>query len=116
MLLAHRGLAQTYDVAGVESDTCTATRIHPPEHSFLENTLPSMRAAFAAGADIVESDVHPTTDGHFAVFHDWTVDCRTEGRGVTREHTLAQLKTPTSATATRRTAARLTRFEAAASG
>ena len=45
-----------------------------------------------AGADIVEFDIHPTTDGHFAVFHDWTVDCRTEGRGVTREHTLAQLK------------------------
>jgi glycerophosphoryl diester phosphodiesterase len=91
-LLAHRGLAQTYDPTGVERDSCTATRIHPPEHPFLENTLPSMRAAFDAGADIVEFDIHPTTDGHFAVFHDWTVDCRTEGRGVTREHTLAQLK------------------------
>ena len=37
-----------------------------------------MRAAFAAGADIVELDIHPTTDGQFAVFHDWTLDCRTE--------------------------------------
>src|SRR5262245_16840649 len=87
-LLAHRGLAQTYDAAGLERDTCTATRMHPPEHAFLENTLPSMRAAFEAGADIVEFDIHPTTDGHFAVFHDWTLDCRTEGRGVTREHSL----------------------------
>ena len=60
--------------------------------TFLENTLPSMRAAFEAGADIVEFDIHPTTDGHFAVFHDWTVDCRTEGRGVTREHTLAAVE------------------------
>ena len=51
-----------------------------------------MRAAFDAGADIVEFDVHPTTDGHFAVFHDWTLDCRTDGKGVTREHTLAELK------------------------
>lgn len=92
VLLAHRGLAQTYDAAGIERDTCTAARIHPPEHPFLENTLPSMRAAFEAGADIVEFDIHPTTDGHFAVFHDWTLDCRTEGHGVTREHTLAQLK------------------------
>jgi glycerophosphoryl diester phosphodiesterase len=92
LLLAHRGLAQTYDADGLERDTCTATRIHPPEHAFLENTLPSMRAAFAAGADIVEFDVHPTTDGHFAVFHDWTLDCRTNGHGVTREHSLAQLK------------------------
>ena len=59
---------------------------------YLENTIASIEAAFAAGADIVEFDVHPTTDGHFAVFHDWTVDCRTEGHGVTREHTLAELK------------------------
>jgi glycerophosphoryl diester phosphodiesterase len=91
-LLAHRGLAQTFDVAGVENDTCTASRIYPPEHPYLENTLASMDAAFRAGADIVELDIHPTTDGQFAVFHDWTVDCRTDRKGVTREHTLADLK------------------------
>jgi glycerophosphoryl diester phosphodiesterase len=91
-LLAHRGLAQTFDLDGVTNDTCTATRIHAPTHPYLENTLASMEAAFRAGADIVEFDVHPTTDGHFAVFHDWTLDCRTDGKGVTREHSLAQLK------------------------
>jgi glycerophosphoryl diester phosphodiesterase len=92
MLLAHRGLAQTFDVAGVQADTCTASRIHPPEHSYLENTLASMAAAFAAGADMVELDIHPTADGQFAVFHDWTLDCRTDGKGVTREQALADLK------------------------
>src|SRR6478735_11280754 len=51
-----------------------------------------MHAAFAAGADIVELDVHPTTDGQFAVLHDWTVDCRTEGTGETRSHDMASLK------------------------
>jgi glycerophosphoryl diester phosphodiesterase len=91
-LLAHRGLAQTYAREGLTSDTCTAARIHPPEHPYLENTIASMQAAFAAGADIVEFDIHPTTDGHFAVFHDWTLDCRTNGSGVTRAHTLAELK------------------------
>lgn len=91
-LLAHRGLAQTFSHVGLKGDTCTATRIIAPEHPFLENTLDSMRAAFAAGADIVEFDVHRTTDGAFAVFHDWTVDCRTDGKGVTREQTLAALK------------------------
>lgn len=91
-LLAHRGLHQTFPSEGVESDTCTATRIRPPEHRFLENTLASMEAAFAAGAAVVELDVHPTTDGHFAVFHDWTLDCRTDGRGVTRAKALAELK------------------------
>jgi len=91
-LLAHRGLAQTYGTSGLTATTCTAARIHPPEHPFIENTLPSMRAAFAAGADIVELDIHPTTDGQFAVFHDWTLQCSTDGQGVTREHSLAELK------------------------
>jgi glycerophosphoryl diester phosphodiesterase len=91
-LISHRGVHQTFDREGLESDTCTAERIYPPTHDLLENTIPSMRAAFAAGADIVEIDVHPTTDGHFAVFHDWTIDCRTEGTGETRGHNLATLK------------------------
>jgi glycerophosphoryl diester phosphodiesterase len=91
-LVAHRGLAQTYHREDLDNETCTATRIYPPQHPYLENTIASMQAAFDAGADIVEFDVHPTTDGAFAVFHDWTVDCRTQGKGVTRTHTLGQLK------------------------
>lgn len=91
-LLAHRGVHHTFPPEGVTDATCTASRIHPPTHDFIENTLPSMRRAFELGADIVEIDVHPTADGEFAVFHDWTLDCRTDGTGVTREHTLAELK------------------------
>jgi glycerophosphoryl diester phosphodiesterase len=51
-----------------------------------------MRAAFNKGADMVEFDVQPTTDGQFAVFHDWTLNCRTNGAGVTRDHTMKELK------------------------
>ncbi|WP_421928749.1 glycerophosphodiester phosphodiesterase family protein [Neoaquamicrobium sediminum] len=92
-LIAHRGVHHTFDRTDLDSDTCTALRIHPPEHDLFENTIPSMQAAFAAGAEIVELDVHPTTDGQFAVMHDWTVDCRTEGTGETRSHDMAYLKT-----------------------
>ena len=92
-LIAHRGVHQTFNRAGLTSETCTAERIFPPEHEFIENTLPSMEAAFAAGADVVELDIHPTTDGKFAVMHDWTLDCRTDGSGVTRKHDMATLKT-----------------------
>lgn len=91
-LLAHRGLHQTFDRKGVGNDTCTAERIDRPAHEYLENTLPSMEAAFELGADWIEIDIHPTTDGRFAVFHDWTLDCRTDGSGVTREQDLAALK------------------------
>ena len=62
-LVAHRGLAQTYHREDLDNETCTATRIYPPQHPYLENTIASMQAAFDAGADIVEFDVHPTTDG-----------------------------------------------------
>lgn len=92
VLLAHRGLHQTFSREGLRGDTCTASRIFPPEHPFLENTIASMAEAFRLGADIVEFDIHPTTDGQFAVFHDWTLDCRTNGSGVTREHSLSELK------------------------
>jgi glycerophosphoryl diester phosphodiesterase len=92
VLLAHRGIAQQFDTANLTNDTCTASRMLPPAHGYLENTIASMQASFDAGAAIVEFDVHPTTDGQFAIFHDWTLDCRTDGHGVTREHTMAELK------------------------
>ena len=91
-IIAHRGVHQTYSRENLDNDTCTAERIDTPRHGLLENTIPSMQAAFASGADIVELDVHPTTDGQFAVMHDWTVDCRTDGSGETRAHSMDQLR------------------------
>lgn len=91
-LLAHRGVAQRFDTMGLTAETCTASRMIPSGHGFIENTIPSMRAAFDAGADIVELDVQPTTDGQFAVFHDWTLDCRTDGKGRTRDHDMEALR------------------------
>ncbi len=92
-ILAHRGLHQTFDPTGVENDSCTANRIDQPRHNHMENTLPSIAAAVNMGADIIEFDIHPTTDGEFMVFHDWTLDCRTNGSGVTRKHDSTYLKT-----------------------
>ncbi|WP_394137878.1 glycerophosphodiester phosphodiesterase family protein [Cytobacillus oceanisediminis] len=92
LLLAHRGMAQTFHMEGITGDTCTAERMYEPEHPFIENTIPSMEAAFEGGADVIELDIQPTKDGQFAVFHDWTLECRTDGQGVTREHTMEELK------------------------
>lgn len=47
--------------------------VHHPTHSFIENTLPSIAAAFRTSADIIEIDIHPARDGAFAVFNDWTL-------------------------------------------
>jgi glycerophosphoryl diester phosphodiesterase len=92
-LIAHRGTGQTFSREGLTGETCTAAQMLPPGHEFLENTIAGFDAAFAAGADIVEFDVQPTTDGSFVVFHDWTLDCRTNGSGETRNRSLAELKT-----------------------
>lgn len=92
VVLAHRGVYQNYDKNGLGRDDCTATRIFQPTHEFIENTIPSMRAAIEAGAGMIEIDIHPTTDGEFAVFHDWTIDCRTEAQGVTREQSWQTLR------------------------
>lgn len=49
LILAHRGVSQG---------------------NIIENTVASMQAAFASGADAVEMDVVKSTDGDFFVFHD----------------------------------------------
>jgi glycerophosphoryl diester phosphodiesterase len=51
-----------------------------------------MRAALEAGADMIELDVKLTTDGEFVVFHDATLECRTDGAGWTHKRDLAYLK------------------------
>lgn len=90
-VVAHRGLHQTFPREGLTGTTCTAERIFPPAHGFIENTVPSMLAALEAGAEVVEIDIAPTADGVLALFHDWTVDCRTEGTGELRTLTWAEL-------------------------
>jgi glycerophosphoryl diester phosphodiesterase len=92
-LIAHRGVYQAFDHRGLAKDTCTATRIEAPYHRYLENTLPSLHMAKALGAAMVELDFAPTKDGRLVVFHDWTLDCRTDGHGDTRDRTLAEIKT-----------------------
>jgi glycerophosphoryl diester phosphodiesterase len=76
----------------ITNQTNTAQRINKPEYPYLENTLPSMEAAFKVGADIVELDIQLTKDGKFAVFHDWTLEYRTNGKGVINDYTMAHLK------------------------
>jgi glycerophosphoryl diester phosphodiesterase len=92
-LIAHRGVYHLYDKrAAFGRDTCTARFINPPDHEVFENTVPSIQMAAGLGGDLVEIDVAPTKDGKMVLFHDWTVDCRTNGKGETRDLTLAELK------------------------
>jgi glycerophosphoryl diester phosphodiesterase len=57
-----------------------------------ENTFVSFERALELGADWIELDVHLTRDGALAVIHDELVDRTTDGHGLVKDHTLAELK------------------------
>ena len=58
-----------------------------------ENTLLAFRGALELGYTHIETDVHLTRDGHIVCFHDATLERTTNGTGLLREHTLAELRT-----------------------
>lgn len=92
LFLAHRGLAQTFDISKVKWDTNTAAIIYKPEHEFIENTLSSIQASFDNGADVVELDIRVSKDKQLVVFHDSHVDYRTEKKGKVSDFTLKELQ------------------------
>ena len=57
-----------------------------------ENTMRSFRAAIAAGCDLIECDVHLSSDGRLVVIHDHTLERTTNGTGLVRDHTAAELR------------------------
>lgn len=91
ILVAQGGIAQSYDETAAGAD-CTAARIRPTDHNFIENTVFSMQNAVRFGADAIELDVRPTRDGRMVVFRDAALECRTDGTGLVQDRTLAELK------------------------
>ena len=57
-----------------------------------ENTLEAFELAIRQGADGIELDVHTSADGELIVMHDENVDRVTDGTGLIKDMTLAQLK------------------------
>lgn len=69
-LAAHRGYSEVYP----------------------ENTLLAMRKALELDIDMVEMDLHMTADGEVILMHDHTVDRTTNGTGLIREKTFAEMR------------------------
>jgi glycerophosphoryl diester phosphodiesterase len=57
-----------------------------------ENTLAAFRNALTYPIDAIELDVHMSRDGYAVVFHDYTVDKRTNGSGNMRDLDFAYLR------------------------
>ena len=54
--------------------------------------MEAFELAIRQGADGIELDVHTSADGELIVMHDETVDRVTDGSGLIKDMTLAQLK------------------------
>src|SRR3989338_7242597 len=91
-LVAHRGLHQIYNLGSFSRVKCKADRIEDAGHSFIENTLSSIRAAFDMGASVVEIDIRRTQDQQLVLFHDENLGCKTDGNGRVRDRTLQEIK------------------------
>lgn len=54
--------------------------------------MSSFQKAFELQADLIELDVQLTKDGEVVVFHDFSVERTTDGKGLLRDYTLSELK------------------------
>lgn len=59
---------------------------------FPENTLDAFKYSAQMGVDVLELDVHSTSDGVLVVMHDATLDRTTDGAGRVSQMTLAEIK------------------------
>ncbi len=57
-----------------------------------ENTLEAFQKSADMGVDILEMDIRMTKDGHLVVIHDKTIDRTTNGSGLVKEMTLAEIQ------------------------
>jgi glycerophosphoryl diester phosphodiesterase len=62
------------------------------EHLFPSNTMVAMEGAMALAVDVLEMDIHATSDGVLVLIHDDTVDRTTDGTGAVKEMTFAELR------------------------
>ena len=57
-----------------------------------ENSLESLKNAIRFGADIIETDVRMTKDGHIVIMHDYAVNRTTNGSGYIGDLTLDEIR------------------------
>src|SRR5438477_8468582 len=57
-----------------------------------ENTIASFASALEIGAAIVEFDVHLSRDGEVMIIHDPRVDRTTDGHGIVKQMSLAEIR------------------------
>ena len=62
------------------------------EHLHPSNTMMAFQHAVDLGVDVLEMDIHSTSDGALVTIHDETVDRTTDGSGLVSALTLDEIK------------------------
>lgn len=62
------------------------------DYLYPSNTLYAFEQSAQMGVDVLELDVHASIDGYLVVIHDDTLDRTTNGTGLVKEKTLAELQ------------------------
>ncbi len=80
-LVAYRGGGSQIDYEKLAASDCSATSLKRSGLHSVENTLEAVAASEAAGADVIHLNIQRTNDDQLVVFHDWKLDCATNGTG-----------------------------------
>lgn len=78
-------LAQRYEAA-IETGRPLVGGHRGNPDEFPENTLASFRSAVELGVDLIECDVHMSSDGRLVVIHDHSLERTTNGSGLVMQH------------------------------
>lgn len=89
LISAHKGLHNRYPT---QQGNCPSLSLINDGHQFSENSMDSIIGAFDSGADLVEIDLRLTKDNQIIIFHDESLDCKTQLKGLVKDYTLEQLK------------------------
>lgn len=66
---------------------------------FRENTMEAFRSAAELGVDMIETDIHCSSDGELVLIHDHEADRTTDGKGLIREMSFARVRELNAGTA-----------------
>ena len=80
------------EIRNIQDDGYIFVAAHRADWKYApENSLQGLKNAIFFGADLIETDVRQTKDGHFIMMHDATVDRMTNGTGTISEMTLDEI-------------------------
>jgi len=86
------GFRSIPEVSTIENRDCKVIAHRGASGHAPENTMSAFRKAVEMDVDMIELDVHLSKDGEVIVFHDATLDRTTNGSGLVKDYSLAELK------------------------